>query len=552
MLLRERQKEFVDNAIRCLDKYQRTLGIASTGAGKTVCLSFVIKHYLECKTNFKACVLAHRDELTIQNEEKFKLVSPNTATSIFNASSKDWSGDVVFAMVQTLSKESNLNTIPKLDLLVIDEAHHATSDSYQNIINSIIALNPQVLIFGVTATPVRSDKALLRKVFSSICDTIRLGELIASGHLVEPKTQVIDVGITDEILKLRTRNDEFNMDKIECLINTSVINDKVVQVWLEKAQDRKTVIFCSTITHAMDVTESFIKYGINTSLITGQNTSKDRADTFRRLDQGKIQVIVNVSVLTEGWDYQPISCVVLLRPCSFKGTMIQMIGRGLRTVDYALYPNTQKNDCLVLDFGASVITHGSLEQDINFAREGFVGNGASKEKHCPSCDAIVPQRVYECDLCGYEFEKKEKEEKIALQEFKMKEIDLFSKSNFKWIKINNDTIQIVAGFYVSSIISLKDGVYIAVGINEKNKQIKIIYKGSNLQAIAAANDFLNQHETDDSCYNSKKWQKLIATNKQREYLPIEYKNDHNINRYTAACLLKLKFNINNLRSLNAI
>jgi len=550
MLPRERQKEFVNNAIRHLDKYQRTLGIASTGAGKTIMLSFVIKHYLECNKNFKVCVLAHRDELTSQNETKFKLVSPSTPTSIFNATQKDWSGDVVFSMVQTLAKESNLSTIPKIDLLVIDEAHHATSESYQNIINRIVELNPTVLIFGVTATPVRSDKALLRKVFSSVCDTIRLGELISSGHLVQPKTHVIDVGVVDEMLKLRTRDDEFNMDKIEHLMNTNVINDKIVEVWLEKARDRKTVIFCSTINHAMDVTECFIRYGINTALITGQNTTKDRANIFDQLDRGKLQVIVNVAVLTEGWDYQPISCVVLLRPCSFKGAMIQMIGRGLRTVDYALYPDIQKTDCLVLDFGTSILTHGSLEQDINFTREAFVGE--KKEKHCPECDATVPQGVYECDLCGYQFQKKEKQEKEDLKDFIMKEIDLLSKSNFRWTEINNNNIKIAAGFYVSSIVTNKDGVYIAVGINDKDKKIKILHKGNESQAIVAANDFLNQYESDDSCNSSKNWQKSLATAKQREYLPQECKYDLTLDRYTAACLLKLKFNINKLRDIGVL
>jgi DNA repair protein RadD len=97
----------------------------------------------------------------------------------------------------------------------------------------------------------------------------------------------------------------------------------------------------------------------------GQDDAQERRETLAAYDRGEIQVITNVAVLTEGWDCQPTSCVILLRPSSFKSTMIQMIGRGLRKVEPERYPGVIKDDCIVLDFGTSILTHGSIEQDVD-------------------------------------------------------------------------------------------------------------------------------------------------------------------------------------------
>src|SRR5690606_34333722 len=106
----------------------------------------------------RAAVLAHRDELTAQNREKFVRVNPDITTSIVDAGQKSWGGRVTFAMVPTLSRSTNLASMPALDLLVIDEAHHATADSYRRIIDKALKRNPSCRIFGVTATPNRGDR----------------------------------------------------------------------------------------------------------------------------------------------------------------------------------------------------------------------------------------------------------------------------------------------------------------------------------------------------------------------------------------------------------
>lgn len=135
-------------------------------------------------------MLAHSDELTSQNIAKFSRVNPGLSTSVVDSNQKLWDGRTTFAMVQTLSRDNNLHSIPKLDLLVIDEAHHAVAQGYQRIIKQAKTINPDCMVYGVTATPMRGDKKGLRSVFSNVADQIMLTELIKSGHLVPPRTFV--------------------------------------------------------------------------------------------------------------------------------------------------------------------------------------------------------------------------------------------------------------------------------------------------------------------------------------------------------------------------
>ena len=132
--LRPRQTTFVERSLAALHAHGNTLGIAPTGAGKTIMLSAVAGQLIG-DSAAKACVLAHRDELTAQNRDKFARVNPEITTSVVDAGTKDWAGQVTFAMVPTLARAANLAAMPALDLLVIDEAHHAVADSYRRIID---------------------------------------------------------------------------------------------------------------------------------------------------------------------------------------------------------------------------------------------------------------------------------------------------------------------------------------------------------------------------------------------------------------------------------
>lgn len=551
-MLRPRQKEMVTRSLDALKKHGNTLAVAPTGTGKSIILSAVTGEIL--KERPRACILAHRDELTAQNEQKFKWVNPALSTSTVDARSKSWDGQAVFAMVQTLAGKSQLDTIPKLDLLVIDEAHHAVARSYLKIIEKVKECNPECMIYGVTATPMRGDKKGLCDVFNNIADQVTLSELVASGHLVRPRSFVVDIGTQEELSHVKRAASDFDMAEVEAIMNKKSLNQKVVENWKEKAGDRKTIVFCSTVNHARDVCEAFTASGVNAAVVDGTLSHHDRKEIISRFDRGDLQVLVNVFVLTEGFDSQPVSCVVLLRPSSYKSTFIQCIGRGLRTVDPQKYPGVVKTDCIVLDFGTSTLLHGSLDQDISLKPIKMASHAPHKE--CPDCHANIPAASRECLLCGHIWPAvsemksgQKKHSSDALADFSMLEIDLLERSSFKWCDLfGDDTALVALGFHAwGGVFFWQDKWYAIGGGKEQNAALLSI--GERSVCLASADDWLNTHETGESAHKSKRWLSQTATKRQRGFLPPEFQRDYGLTKYHASALINFRFNKQDIHNL---
>ncbi len=541
MLLCPRQKTFVERSVRALGEHGNTLGVAPTGSGKTLMLSGVVGQML-AGSDAKACVLAHRDELTAQNVLKFAKVNPDLSTSIVDSRTKSWRGRATFAMVPTLARAANLEAMPSLDLVVVDEAHHAAAESYRRIIDRARERNPDVRIYGVTATPNRGDKKGLRPVFSNVADQILLGELIGSGHLVRPRTFVIDVGTQAALRQVRRTVDDFDMKAVDAIMNKAPITEAVIKHWREKAPNRQTVVFCSTVDHARNVRNAFAAAGVAAELVWHEMGSAERRAALAAYCRGETRVMVNVAVLTEGWDHPPTSCVVLLRPSSYKATMIQMVGRGLRVVDPAEFPGLVKTDCVVLDFGTSSLIHGCLEQDVDL--DGKRGGGEAPTKICPECGAEVPAAVLECPLCGHQWpwEGDTAGETIPLGDFVMSEIDLLKRSSFRWCDLFGDDAALVAnGFHAWGGIFFLGGNWHALG-GAKGQPARLLGVGARTVCLAAADDWLNENETDESAHKSRSWLNQPATEKQLRDLPPQCRHDYGMTRYQALVLLTFTFN----------
>lgn len=545
MMLRPRQSLLVDRTLSALDAYGNTLAVAPTGSGKTIMLSAVAGRVL-VEPDAKACILAHRTELTGQNRAKFERVNPGMSTSVFDANEKSWSGQATFAMVQTLSRLSHLEQMPTLDLLVIDEAHHSSSPSYRAVIDAVLARNPKAGICGLTATPNRGDGMGLRDVFSNVADQITLGEMIAAGHLVSPRTFVIDVGVQDALKNIRKTAMDFDMDEVASILDKRLITEAVIKHWKEKASSRKTIIFCSTVAHAQNVCDAFIDAGINSVLIHGELSDGDRKSRLAEYEHGRAQIVVNVAVLTEGYDYTPTSCVVLLRPSSYKSTFIQMVGRGLRTVDPEEFPGVIKSDCLVLDFGTASLMHGSLEQEVNL--DGHLHDGPAPTKDCPDCGAVVPLACMECPLCGYVWERQPQELGV-LADFVMSEIDLLKRSNFRWCDLfGSDDALMATGFNAWGGIFFLNGRWHAVG-GGQGMPTHLLAVGERTVCMAKADDWLNDHESADSAHKTRRWLNEPPTPKQLQYLPQALRADFGMTRYQASALLSFQFNKTSIQRL---
>lgn len=541
MILRPYQEAAVNDAVKALEKSRRTLVVAPTGAGKTVMLSALVG--ARYKKGKRILLMQHRDELVSQNAAKFSKVNPYITTSIVNGTVKDWDGEAIFSMVQTISRERNLRDRPKFDMLVIDEAHHAAAQTYKKVIDAVIEDNEDIEIVGFTATPNRGDGKGLRQIFDNCAHQIEIGTLIREGYLVTPKTYVVDVGTAEALSNVRiTSGGEYDMDAVSEIMNVSVVNERVFEEWRNIAGKRKTVIFCSTVEHAQNVCDVFVQNGIVAECVFGHTPKEERAQILRDLEHGDVQVVVNVMVLTEGFDAPPVSCVVLTRPCSQKGTMIQMIGRGLRTVDPELHPGVLKNDCIVLDFGTSAMTHGSLEDTVNLdGRDKSESASEAPTKTCPECGADVPTAVRNCPMCGHYFEP---ETGDGITDFVMTEIDLIDNSPFRWIDpFGESRVLMASGFAGFGFIAqVDDENWCAIVRDNERKKVRLISVGKKTSAIAAADDFLREIETSDSAKKVKGgWMNKAMSDKQRQKLAEQGFHisavDFSWTKYRATCTL---------------
>jgi hypothetical protein len=225
--------------------------------------------------------------------------------------------------------------------------------------------------------------------------------------------------------------------------------------------------------------------------------------------------------------------------------MIQMIGRGLRIVDPEEFPGVVKTDCVVLDFGMSSLTHGTLEQDVDLEGHEPVP-GPAPSKTCPECEAEIPLAVTECPFCGADLSR---EGNAPINSFIMSEIDLLKRSSFAWIDLFGDDGALMAnGFNAWGGVFFLEGRWHAVG-GGKGQAPRLLGLGERAVCLAQADDWLNTHETDESAFKSKGWLKQAATERQLQYLPPAFRSDYGLTRYRASALMTFGFNKRDIRQL---
>ena len=517
MILRPRQKTFVANCLNALGEHGNTLGVANTGFGKTIALSAIVGEQIN--GTGRALIMAHRDELTIQNSNAFRKVVPGVPISLFNAQQKSWRGRATFGMVQTLA--NNIDDMPKIDLLVIDEAHHSASASYQKVIGKVREVNPEAKILGVTATPERSDRKGLANTFTNVADIVTIAEMVQAGHLVPPKAMVIDIGTQESLRCLKRGAGDYDQAEVEAIQNTTIHNNQIVEKWMQKASERPTVAFCSTIKHALDLRDTFREMNVEAETVHGEMPVKERRAILAASARGDVPVLTNPMILTEGYDNPLLSCCLLLRISSHKSTVIQMIGRVLRKLDPRKHPGRVKTEALILDFGISLLTHGNLTADVRLRyKDDDKEPGEAKKKTCPDCKAQLPIQTRECPLCGFEFKVELLEGGFynEVEELRLIEIDLLNSSPFRWVSLfESGKVLIATGFESWAAVCSMDGNnWFAIG--GKGKDAELLTIANRVGAIASADDFMRCNEKSTSAKKASIWMREPASDKQIQIL----------------------------------
>jgi ATP-dependent helicase IRC3 len=357
LALRDYQQEAIEavNQAAC-EGLTRPLVSLPTGTGKTV----VFAHLL-AQRGGRSLVLAHREELLAQAQDKLRIVAPTLSTGIVKAKLNETDAQVVIASVQSLSRPSRLDKFDAdLATLIVDEAHHAPAETYRRILEAVgIFESNGPLCVGFTATPERGDRAGLGNIFNRIVYQKTILEMVIAGYLADMRA--VRVGLKIDFGRVRTsRGDFMESDLGEALLAADA-PDQVRDAYLEHANGRKAIGFTPTVKLAHAMAEAFHDAGIPTEALDGKTPEDERRDILGRLHTGVTQVVFNCGVLTEGFDEPSVDCIIVARPTKSRPLYIQMVGRGTR-----LYPG--KDDCLVLDVIGNTARHRLITAEEIFER----------------------------------------------------------------------------------------------------------------------------------------------------------------------------------------
>lgn len=314
----------------------KQVAVLATGLGKTVIFSHIISSLVQ-RTGKKALILAHREELLSQAKDKLEKVNSQLKVDIEKAD--DWAEDhanVVVASVPTIGRTGSerIKRFKPEDfgIVVIDEAHHASADTYRNVLRHFGLLkgedewNIKTLLLGVTATPSRNDNKGIDKIFDKVVYEYPIVPAIKDNWLSRIKAWRIN---TDTDLRgVKKTAGDFNVGELAEAVNTEGRNGLIIKAYLQLAKGTQALCFAVDVAHAMELSKDFNEAGVPTDFVVGSSTN--RADVLERFSKRELNVVVNCMVLTEGFDEPSIETILMARPTQSGILFQQMVGRGTR------------------------------------------------------------------------------------------------------------------------------------------------------------------------------------------------------------------------------
>lgn len=335
------QTESIDAIATALQENQSTLLVLPTGCGKTHVFGRVIQRMPEGR----AMVLAHREELINQASSRIAAITgaePDIEMADLRADKGMWKSRVVVSSIQTqiAGKTPRMSRFNPGDfgLVVVDEAHHATSPSYRKVIDHY-RKNPRCKVLGVTATPDRADEQALGQIFQSVAYVYEVSDAIKDGWLVPIEQKSVTVKGLDYSTARVTAGD-LNAADIARAQRSETVLHGIVDPIIALANGRRGIVFATPgfagdegdeFHVAERLTEIFNRHKPGCAERVSQDTPRDqRKSMLKRFANGDIQFMVNVGVLTEGFDDPGIEVVAVARPTKSRALYAQMIGRGTR------------------------------------------------------------------------------------------------------------------------------------------------------------------------------------------------------------------------------
>ena len=390
---------------------RKPLLVAPTGSGKTVMFSYVTAS-AAAKGN-RTLILVHRAELLEQCHRS--LASMDVPHGLIAAGlTPDRNQLTQVASVQTLVRRFDRVVPP--DLIVIDEAHHATAGAWA----SVLAQWPQARVLGVTATPARLDGKGLGQVFDDLIRGPEVTKLIEDGYLCKPLYYAPKTVSMDGVHKVAG---DFNRAEVAERMDKPTITGDAVTHYRKYAEGQPCIVFCTGIKHAENVTAAFNASGYRFKVIDGTLAKEERAARVAALGSGQLQGLVSVDIVSEGFDLPCVAVAILLRPTASLSLHLQQIGRVLR-------PAANKPRAIILDHVGNCRRHGLAEEVRDWSLDGVrkrVRKGQQDDvadtRQCPECFAVhTPSPT--CPQCLHVYEIKDRIPDVVdgeLEELKARE-----------------------------------------------------------------------------------------------------------------------------------
>lgn len=313
---------------------KRTLLVLPTGTGKTIVFAKVAEDAV--RAGRRVLILAHRKELLDQAADKIKKSTGlNCSVERAEESSVGEWFRITVGSVQTLMRDRRLQQFAPnhFGTIIVDEAHHCISDSYQKVLQYFSDAN----VLGVTATPDRGDMRNLGSYFDSLAYEYTLPKAIKQGYLCPIKAMTIPLRI--DMRSVGVQAGDFKSQDLGSALDPYL--EQIADEMAKQCQGRKTVVFLPLIKTSEKMRDILLRKGLRAAEVNGE--SDDRQEKLADFEAGKYDVLCNSMLLTEGWDCPSVDCIVVLRPTKVRSLYCQMVGRGTR-----LHPG--KDHLLLLDF----------------------------------------------------------------------------------------------------------------------------------------------------------------------------------------------------------
>ena len=332
--LREYQQEAL-SALETMRENKETIALLyhATGTGKTVTAVSDAK-----RCGGRVLFVAHTMELVNQAYGTFKNLWSEVTVGKYADSIKEPYEHVVCGSIQSIALNLDSFNEEDFDYLIIDEAHHASADTYQKVLSFF---KPK-FILGLTATPERTDdeKAII-DIFKNTAHKLDIQTAVEIGALVPVRCIRIHTNI--DMTKVRFNSVQYNIRDLDVKICVTERNQLIVDTWLKYVKNKRTVVFCASVKHAEQVAELFKSAGINALAVSGSMKTSERNEQLAKFADGKINVLCACDLLNEGWDCPQTEVLFMARPTMSKVLYTQQLGRGMRNSD-------GKDHLMVFDF----------------------------------------------------------------------------------------------------------------------------------------------------------------------------------------------------------